>query len=63
MAAALALMEQALANSAGTSLYQTRVIWLRARLEGKRVPTQSAWRSWWARLRGRGDGRTTAAGR
>ena len=63
LAGALALMEEASASSGGASLYLTRVAWLRARLEGKRVPMPSLWRSWWARLHGRGDGRSSSAGR
>ena len=61
--AALALMEQAAANTFGSSVYQSRVDWLRARLAGERVPMPSLWRMWWARLLGRGDGRAASAGR
>ena len=63
LAKALAIMEEAWAKSGGASLYVTRVEWLRARVAGKRVPMPSWWRSRWARLRGRGNGRTIAAGR
>lgn len=61
--AALALMEEAAHQSAGSTVYDSRVAWLRARVAGERVPMPSPWRMWWARLLGRGDGRAASAGR
>ena len=63
IAGALAVMQEALANSGGASLYQTRTAWLQARVDGKRVPMPSLWRRWWAQLQGRGDGRSRSSGR
>ena len=63
IAGALAVMQEALANSGGAALYQTRVAWLQARVDGKRVPMPSLWRRWWAQLQGRGDGRSRSSGR
>lgn len=60
---ALALMKEAAKQAAGSTVYNSRVAWLQARVAGERVPMPSQWRVWRARLLGRGNGRAASAGR